>query len=198
MSKIIDIKRMQRIRKKLKTVNKNRFRLSIYRSSKNISAQIIDDKSHKTLVSASSNEKKETNTIKKSDLPNKNTEIFVIGRVGELGLWYKLSFVSFIGNSLNYEKIKTGKNPYEALQAKSIVIHGPKMLEPGYERLSDIGVSDTVNDRVDISRALVKYSVTSIRKPKIATGTKLIRLNTKIVHNLVGDIYNKYKKKGAV
>ena len=75
MSKIIDIKRMQRIRKKLKTVNKNRFRLSIYRSSKNISAQIIDDKSHKTLVSASSNEKKETNTIKKSDLPNHIAQI---------------------------------------------------------------------------------------------------------------------------
>ena len=65
MKKTINIKRMQRIRKKLKFVNKNRFRLSIYRSSKNISAQIIDDKHHKTLVSASSNENTKTNTIKK-------------------------------------------------------------------------------------------------------------------------------------
>ena len=81
---------------------------------------------------------------KKDDLPNKNTEIFVVGRVGELGLWYKLSFISFIGNSLNYEKIKTGKNPYEALQARSVVIHGPRMLEPGYEKLSDLGISDVV------------------------------------------------------
>ena len=111
---------------------------------------------------------------KKSDLPNKNTEIFVIGRVGELGLWYKLSFVSFIGNSLNYEKIKTGKNPYEALQAKSVVIHGPKMLEPGYEKLSELGIADTVHDRFDISKALVKYSVISAREPKIRAGTKLI------------------------
>ena len=69
-------------------------------------------------------------------MPNKKTEIFVVGRVGELGLWYKLSFVSFIGNSLNYEKIKTGKNPYEALQAKSVIIHGPRYLEHGYEKLS--------------------------------------------------------------
>ena len=135
---------------------------------------------------------------KKSDLPNKNTEIFVIGRVGELGLWYKLSFVSFIGNSLNYKKIKTGKNPYEALQAKSVVIHGPKMLEPGYEKLSELGVADTVKDRFDISRALVKYSVTSIRKPKITAGIKLMSLNTKIVHNLVGDIHKTHKKKGAI
>ena len=75
MKKTINIKRMQRIRKKLKFVNKNRFRLSIYRSSKNISAQIIDDKHHKTLVSASSNENTKTNTIKKSDLPNYIAEV---------------------------------------------------------------------------------------------------------------------------
>ena len=54
MSKIVYKKRIQRIRKKLKKVNTSRFRLSVYRSSRNISAQIIDDKNHKTLVSASS------------------------------------------------------------------------------------------------------------------------------------------------
>ena len=37
------IKRSKRIRKKLKKVNAERFRLSIFRSSKNISAQIVDD-----------------------------------------------------------------------------------------------------------------------------------------------------------
>ena len=61
-------KRMQRIRRKLKDVNKNRFRLSIYRSSKNISAQIIDDKNNKTLVSASSVKEKTTGKGKKSDM----------------------------------------------------------------------------------------------------------------------------------
>ena len=70
MKKTINIKRMQRIRKKLKFVNKNRFRLSIYRSSKNISAQIIDDKNHKTLVSASSVEKILIDKKKKTDLSN--------------------------------------------------------------------------------------------------------------------------------
>ena len=70
MNKLLDTKRMQRVRKKLKKVNKSRFRLSIYRSSKNISAQIIDDKSQKTLVSASSNEKKSVDTIKSKELPD--------------------------------------------------------------------------------------------------------------------------------
>ena len=52
----IDRKRY-RIRKKLKKVSNDRYRLSISRSSKNISAQIIDDTKNITLVSASSIDK---------------------------------------------------------------------------------------------------------------------------------------------
>ena len=52
-----DIKRKLRNRKKLRDLGKNRFRISVYKTLKNISAQIIDDKNMKTLVSASSIEK---------------------------------------------------------------------------------------------------------------------------------------------
>ena len=46
------------VRKKLKKVSKSgRFRLSIFRSTKNISAQIIDDINNVTLLSVSSVEK---------------------------------------------------------------------------------------------------------------------------------------------
>ena len=52
------IRKRFRVRNKLKKVAKEgRFRLCITRSSKNISAQIIDDKNSKTLISASSSEK---------------------------------------------------------------------------------------------------------------------------------------------
>ena len=55
MQKSIYIKRAQRIRSKLKNNNKSdRYRVYIYRSSKNISVQIIDDKNKKTIVSVSS------------------------------------------------------------------------------------------------------------------------------------------------
>jgi len=60
------IKRKLRNRKKLKEVNNNRYRISVSKSLKNISAQIIDDKKNKTLVSASSNEKEvKKNKVKK-------------------------------------------------------------------------------------------------------------------------------------
>ena len=46
-----------RVRKKLKNNSKDRYRLSVSRSTKNISAQIIDDVKNITLVSASSIDK---------------------------------------------------------------------------------------------------------------------------------------------
>ena len=68
MNNIVNIKRAKRVRSKLKKVNTERFRLSVFKSSKNISAQIIDDINKKTLVSASSIKKKDVGKKKKADL----------------------------------------------------------------------------------------------------------------------------------
>ena len=63
-----------RVRNKLKKISSlDRFRLSIFRSTKNISAQIIDDRKNVTLLSVSSIEKdikslKKTNKIEISKI----------------------------------------------------------------------------------------------------------------------------------
>ena len=79
----IDRKRF-RVRNKLKNVSsKNRFRLCVSRSTRNISAQIIDDSKRITLISASSNKKdvksqkktkKELSTIVAEELAKKAKE----------------------------------------------------------------------------------------------------------------------------
>jgi len=70
------IKRKLRNRKKLKDVNSNRLRVSVTKSLNNFFAQIIDDKSKKTLVSASSIEKElKKNKSKKSEKSNQVGEI---------------------------------------------------------------------------------------------------------------------------
>ena len=62
------IRKRFRVSNKVKKVaSKDRFRLSIFRSSKNISAQIIDDTKNVTLLSASSIEK----DLKSVDKANK-------------------------------------------------------------------------------------------------------------------------------
>ena len=76
MANIIYKKRVQKIRKTLKKIHTDRFRVTVFRSSRNISAQIIDDKNNKTLVSATSIKKK-TSNIKKKDLSFHVAEMLV-------------------------------------------------------------------------------------------------------------------------
>jgi len=70
------IKRQLRNRKKLKTVNVDRLRIYVFKSLKNISAQIIDDKTKKTIVSASS--------IEKDIRKNKNKKAETSNLLGEI------------------------------------------------------------------------------------------------------------------
>jgi len=69
-------RRVIRNRNKLRRINVDRYRITVVKSLKNISAQIIDDKKNQTIVSASSTEK----DIKKDK--NKKTDLSVI--IGEI------------------------------------------------------------------------------------------------------------------
>ena len=89
-------KRAQRIRRKLKQVNSERFRLTVFKSSRNISAQIIDDKSNKTLISESSIKEKNSNK-KKTDL-----SLLVAERLSRKAMEKKITRVYFDRGGYKY------------------------------------------------------------------------------------------------
>ena len=89
-------KRAHRIRRKLKQVNSDRFRLTVFKSSRNISAQIIDDKSNKTLISATSIKDKNTNK-KKTDL-----SLLVAERLSKKAIEKKITRVYFDRGGYKY------------------------------------------------------------------------------------------------
>jgi len=88
--------RSLRIRRKLKRVNTERFRLTVNRSSRNISAQIIDDINSKTLVSATSNKKQKMNK-KKTEL-----SIYVAEQLAKKAIEKKITKVYFDRGSYRY------------------------------------------------------------------------------------------------
>ena len=70
------VRRKLRNRKKLKDVNSTRLRVSVSKSLKNLSAQIIDDNLKKTIVSVTSIEKEiRTKKVKKMEKSNLIGEI---------------------------------------------------------------------------------------------------------------------------
>ena len=89
-------KRAQRIRSKLKQVNTERYRLTVFKSTRNISAQIIDDKSNKTLVSESSIKDKNVNK-KKTDL-----SLIVAERLSKKAMEKKITKVYFDRGGYKY------------------------------------------------------------------------------------------------
>ena len=89
-------KRAQRIRSKLKHVNSERYRLTVFKSARNISAQIIDDKSNKTLVSESSIKDKNENK-KKTDL-----SLIVAERLSKKAMEKKITKVYFDRGGYKY------------------------------------------------------------------------------------------------
>ena len=62
--KVTNARRKQRVRNSLRRIANGRPRLSVFRSSKHIYAQVIDDQKGQTLASASSLEKAMRDTVK--------------------------------------------------------------------------------------------------------------------------------------
>ena len=99
-------RKIYRVRNNLKKVSKEgRYRLSVSRSSKNISAQIIDDSKSVTILSSSSRDK----TIKSLNKKNK-TELsrIVAESLAKKALEKKITKVYFDRGSYKYHgRIKT-------------------------------------------------------------------------------------------
>jgi 3-deoxy-D-manno-octulosonic-acid transferase len=58
----------------------------------------------------------------KDQLPSPDTDIYVADTLGELGLFYRLSPIVFVGGSLVNHG---GQNPIEPIKLGAAVLHGP-------------------------------------------------------------------------
>ena len=95
------------------------------------------------------------------ELPTAATDIYVADTMGELGLFYRLSPVVFIGGSL----VKHGgQNPIEAIKLGAALVHGPHVFNFAdvYEALDRAGGARVVETR----EALVKQLGQLLADPK--------------------------------
>jgi len=84
-------------------------------------------------------------------LPTASTDIYVADAMGELGLFYRLAPIVFMGGSLVEHG---GQNPIEAVKLGASVVHGPHVFNFSdvYEALDSAGGAK----RADTQEALVK------------------------------------------
>ncbi|SEO82681.1 3-deoxy-D-manno-octulosonic-acid transferase [Methylobacterium sp. UNC300MFChir4.1] len=82
--------------------------------------------------------------------PHPSTEVYVADTIGELGLFYRLSPLVFLGGSL---VPRGGQNPIEPLRLESAVLHGPHTENFGviYHALDRAGGAMPVRDGVELA-----------------------------------------------
>ena len=87
----------------------------------------------------------------REELPMATTDIYVADTMGELGLFYRLAGIVFMGGSLVEHG---GQNPIEAVKLGASIVHGPHVFNFSdvYEALDNAGGAR----RADTLEALVK------------------------------------------
>lgn len=85
----------------------------------------------------------------------RDTEIYLADTLGELGLWYRLCPVSFVGGSL---VDVGGHNPFEPAHLGSAILHGPYVsnFAGAYERFDAAGAAVNVATTADLGVHLIE------------------------------------------
>ncbi|MGR3498746.1 MAG: 3-deoxy-D-manno-octulosonic acid transferase [Limimaricola soesokkakensis] len=87
------------------------------------------------------------------DEPDEATEIYVADGPGEIGLWYRLAPITFLGGTLSDLPCR---DPMEPAALGSAVLHGPRQAlhAPGFGRLAAAGACRIVRGPADLGQAV--------------------------------------------
>ncbi len=88
------------------------------------------------------------------DMPDENTQVLVTEGPEELGLWYRLAPLTFLGGSL--VPGVGGTNPFEAAALGTAILYGPNVGRhlAGYSRLVEAGAARIVRDTDSLASAV--------------------------------------------
>lgn len=85
--------------------------------------------------------------------PDESIQILIGDLVGEMGLWYRLAPVSFMGSSIGQGG---GRNPFEPAALGSAILHGPNVgaYSASYKRLEEAGATRLVPNAKALGEAV--------------------------------------------
>jgi 3-deoxy-D-manno-octulosonic-acid transferase len=127
----------------------------------------------------------------RGELLDVNTQVYIADTIGEMGLWYRLCKVAFLGHSLAIDdRPMLGKNPFEALQLDCVVVHGPSVshFQESYSRLLESGAALQIDSVTALAQAVVDLQTPSQRQPYLTAAHSLVDTNMQPLENAIGAI----------
>ncbi|MBY6160531.1 3-deoxy-D-manno-octulosonic acid transferase [Mameliella alba] len=123
------------------------------------------------------------------EMPDENTQILLAGGPEELGLWYRLAPLAFVGGSLTTGG--SGEDPFEAAALGTAVLYGPNVgghLE-AYSRLVSAGAARIVRD-ADSLGAAVSHLVAPDQAATMAhAGWDVISSGAQLVDRVLAEVF---------
>ena len=124
----------------------------------------------------------------KGDPIEDTTDIYIANTMGELGLFFRLTEIAFMGKSL---VPLGGQNPLEALRLNCAVLHGPHMMNFQWmsEQMISLGCSLQIDDEDGLADTLSQLlSDSSRRKNMIIQGKAFVESQAQVVQLVANEI----------
>ncbi len=124
----------------------------------------------------------------KGEAIENRTNIYLADTMGELGLFYRLTDIVFMGKSL---VPLGGQNPLEALRLDCAVVHGPHMMnfEEIAQEMNDAACALRIEDSAELSSAIGRLLSNKAEIDKMAAnGQTYVESKEQVVHRVTETI----------
>lgn len=108
-----------------------------------------------------------------NELPSAHTDIYIADTIGELGLFYRLAPVVFMGGSL---VAHGGQNPIEAIKLGAAILHGPQVFNftEIYQALDEAGGALCAENDEDFVKLLGHLSSNPIARQRVVAAAERV------------------------
>ena len=119
------------------------------------------------------------------DFPDDRTRIVVSGDPRELGLWYRVAPVTFLGSSLTPKL--GGQNPLEPAALGSAVLYGPSIRThlDAYSRLAEAGAARIVRDVDSLVSALQQVLAPDVTARMAHAGWEIVSEGAEVSDQII-------------
>ncbi len=105
------------------------------------------------------------------ELPDNATAVYIADTIGEMGLWYRLATLTFLGGSLVPHG---GQNPVEAAKLGAPVLHGPHVdnFKVIYQEMDEEGAAVSAEDPDAMISAIARLLASADARANLAKAAK--------------------------
>lgn len=123
------------------------------------------------------------------EMPDESTQILLADTWGEMGLWYRLAPVTFMGSSLTAGH--GGRDPYEPAALGSAILYGPNVSRylAAYSRFAAAGAARIVKDSESLAAAVQQCLAPDKAAAMAAAGWELATEGAEVTDKVI-DLVN--------